>query len=202
MSNIENTKDKWIKIINTAGKDGRIDPIIMFLNSEVGSRFFTSPSSHKTGYFGLAYNGGLAEYSLKILSTMVKINESLLGEDKFNLWPLVKVALFHNMGKIGNEFAPNYLPQDSDWHKKLGMMYKFDDNRPYMGFMNESLYLAQSNGVDLSYDEYQAILCSDINGEPSKACRGRETRLTILLRMAVEWVMCNIHEEHRNMGKK
>ena len=57
-------------------------------------------------------------------------------------------SLFHDLGKCvhkmeNGDLVEYYLPQDSDWHKKQGMVYKYNDAIPYMTIPDRSLWMLQ-----------------------------------------------------------
>ena len=130
----------------------------------IGPEMSTCPASGKTWYHG-AYPGGYLVHVLKVVRAAVKVKklyESMGGNIDFSDEELVFSALFHDLGKVGDGKEPNYIPQESEWHRKnQGSMYK---NNPEIDFMlvpQRSLYVLQKFGITLSQKEYLGILLHD-----------------------------------------
>ena len=73
---------------------------------------------------------------------------------------VVKVALLHDLGKVGDLKYDHFIPQDSDWHReKLGAHYKFNDEKDLqkMAVAHRTLYLLQHFGIQISQNEWLAI---------------------------------------------
>jgi hypothetical protein len=99
--------------------------------------------------------GGLLEFSLATASVAKSLGATF-GHTK----SLVKVALLHELGKVGGlvDESELYLIQDSDWHReKLGHVYKYNDNCPKMNIAHRSLWLLSHFQFDLSREEWAAI---------------------------------------------
>ena len=77
-----------------------------------------------------------------------------------NTKSLVKVALLHELGKIGGLSIDEdlYLIQESEWHReKLGQVYKYNDKCSKMNTAHRTLWLLSHFGVELSREEWVAI---------------------------------------------
>ena len=92
---------------------------------------------------------------------------------------IVKVALLHDVGKVGDLEYDWLTIQDSDWHReKQGAHYKFfeADDLQRMSISHRTLYLLQHFGIKLARDEWLAIQLAGgfhfeenrwyVNGEP------------------------------------
>lgn len=123
-----------------------------------GERIVVCPASHKADQ-KYSEPGGLMKQSIDIAIAMKKISEAVgLTVEPTSI---LRVALAHDLGKIGPEDADYFLPQDSDWHReKLGAVYKFNDQVPRMPITHVSLYLLASSGIPLTLDENRAISTS------------------------------------------
>jgi hypothetical protein len=123
-----------------------------------GERIVVCPAAHKVDQ-KYCEPGGLMKQSVDIAIAMKKIAESL----SLDVEPasLLRVALGHDLGKIGSKDSDYYLTQDSDWHReKLGAHYKFNEATPRMPITHMSLHLLSSSGITLSLDETRAITTS------------------------------------------
>ena len=123
-----------------------------------GERIVVCPASHKKDQ-NYCEPGGLMRQSIDIAITMKKISESL----DLDIEPssILRVALAHDIGKVGSSDTEYFLPQDSDWHReKLGAFYKFNDQMPRMPVTHISLHLLSSHGIALTLDETRSITTS------------------------------------------
>lgn len=130
----------------------------------IGEDYVTAPASSKLWYHG-CYPGGYIEHVNTVVSLALKIMKmysKMGGAIDFSVEELVFSALFHDLGKIGNGEKPNYLPQESDWHKKNRQEYY--TNNPELDFMlvpDRSLFVLQKFGIQVTQQEYLAIKLHD-----------------------------------------
>ena len=72
------------------------------------------------------------------------------------------VALFHDLGKMGQQEGEYYQPNASQWHiDKLGQVYKFNTDIPAMKIPERALFLLQQIGCKVSQNEYIGIKIHD-----------------------------------------
>lgn len=97
--------------------------------------------------------GALIDFSLKVASAAKSLGSNF-GETK----SLVKVALLHELGRMGDLTEDLYQIQDSDWHRdKLGQTYKYNEACAKMNIAHRTLWILSHLGVDLSREEWVAI---------------------------------------------
>jgi len=128
-------------------------PAAKRLTENLGQRLSISPRGLTEDTGGTP--GGLIDFSLKVAATAKTLSSSF-GETK----SLVKVALLHELGRVGGleDESDLYLIQDSDWHReKLGQIYKYNENCPKMNIAHRTLWLLSHLGVDLTREEWLAI---------------------------------------------
>ena len=90
-------------------------------------------------------------------SYAVKINNTLSEDEKVDQTSLLKVCLLHGIGK-----AKLYKPCTSEWHRKnQGKMYEFNDDLVSMRVGERSAYYILSHGIELTEEEYSAIIFFD-----------------------------------------
>lgn len=148
---------------NLCSKTGdRADKIVAMVDS-LGEELALCPASGRTDYHN-AFPGGLVEHSIRVLNNANKLVKTYGWQVRKD--SLIIGALFHDLGKvgqkIGDEFQPYYVTQESDWHRtKLGEMYKHNEKLPYMTVPQRGVFLLQSYGVELERDEYLAIILND-----------------------------------------
>lgn len=131
----------------------------------LGEQLAICPASGRKEYHR-ATPGGLVEHSLRVLSNAVKLTKEFGWSGSYSKESLILTALFHDIGKIGlpteKGLIDYYINQDSEWHReKLGEMYKHNEKIPYMTVPQRSVFIMQHFGIQLSYDEYLAILLND-----------------------------------------
>ena len=160
---IEQNYNQFVTIIDKCISSPRKEKIMEMLE-HVGEEMATAPASGKNWYHG-AYPGGYIVHVLKVVTAAMKVRklfESLGGTIDFTDEELIFSALFHDLGKIGDGENPNYIPQDSDWHRKnQGSMYKNNPDIDFMLIPDRSLYVLQKYGITLTQKEYLAILNHD-----------------------------------------
>ena len=153
---VEKMESLWAKYekILSRFSDENINNLI----ETFGERILMCPHSTNQRDFG-SYPGGVVEHSLEVASTMKKINESLnLG---VSMSSILKVALLHEIGKVGDEDQSLFVTQDSSWHREnLGQNYKYNEKLSKMSVSHRTLYLLQKFNVDLTKDEWVAIQIS------------------------------------------
>jgi hypothetical protein len=75
---------------------------------------------------------------------------------------LVFAALNHDLGKLGLDGKPRYIPNDSEWHvKNQGANYKPNAELPFLPVQDNSLFILQNEGIQLTVNEYIAIKIHD-----------------------------------------
>lgn len=146
---VKNTK----KYFETANKFGFMtEDLMKFL----GESFIKAPASSLTSYHS-AFEGGLILHLLKTTKYAIGINNSLPEEERVPEASLIKVCLLHQIGK-----AHLYKPCLSEWHKKnQGKMYEFNEDLVSMRVGERSVHYAMSHGVQLTEQEFSAIIFFD-----------------------------------------
>jgi hypothetical protein len=105
------------------------------------------------------YPGGLVDFSFQVAI----IGKKLANQFNVNPKSIVKVALLHELGKVGglSEDEELYLEQESDWHReKLGQYYKYNPNCPKMNIGHRTLWMLNELGIKLTRDEFVSVLTS------------------------------------------
>lgn len=160
---LQKNYNAFITCIKSTLSPERQEKVLAMLD-ELGEEMVTAPASGKNWYHG-AYPGGYLVHVMKVVKAAIKAKglfENLGGEIDFTDEELIFSALFHDLGKIGDAGKPNYLPQDSDWHRKnQGSMYKQNPELDFMLIPDRSLYLLQKYGITVTQKEYLAIMLHD-----------------------------------------
>jgi len=178
--------EKFSRLLTSStGETG--DALALMLD-EIGERIVLTPGSI-TESDPWTHPGGLIEYSMSVTHQMRVISKALNLEIPAE--SILRVGLLHNLGMVGGPTPDSdYLvPQDSDWHRKQGRLYRYNENLPKMPVAHRTLLLLQYWGVRLNYDEWVAIATA--NGpskEENKFYLGSEPQLSVLLFQSRQWI--------------
>lgn len=160
---IQTNYDAFVQCIKATLSPERQEKVLAMLE-DLGENIALAPASGKNWYHG-AYAGGYLVHVLNVVKAalkMKKLFESLGGNIDFTDEELVFSALFHDLGKVGDVDRPNYLVQDSDWHRKnQGSMFKNNPELEFMLIPDRSLYMLQKYGIKVTHKEYLAIMLHD-----------------------------------------
>jgi hypothetical protein len=158
----ESIVDNYNKFIKLIEADSRRSELLSMYEA-LGDALLSAPASSRS-YYHNCYPGGYLEYVLRVVDTSLKLAgtyKELGGGIDFTKQELIFVALHHAVGKLGTVEGPNYIPQDSDWHRKRGELYKLNDNIQYFKIADRTLMLLQKYGISLTEKEWLAIKLSD-----------------------------------------
>jgi putative nucleotidyltransferase with HDIG domain len=149
----------------------------------MGERITMCPASTRLDQYG-AHPGGLVKHSLEVASTMRAMNSGL--DLDIDVSSIIKVALLHDIGKLGDLNEMLFLNQDSDWHKdKLGQMYKYNEKIQKMSVSHRGLFLLQLFDVSLTMSEWLAIqLAQGSHFEENRYYVGSAPGIALLLQQA------------------
>ena len=160
----------------------RAESISNFLDRH-GERIANCPS-HNLTKRNTSAPGGLVEHSLNTFKIARKLVEATGVE--VNPESLAIVCLLHEIGKIGDEDKDYFVAQDSSWHRERGQVYTYNPDLPKMTHPHRTLYMLQSNGINLSMDEWIAILTQHgTASEENRFYAGCENNLAVILQSAI-----------------
>lgn len=143
----------------------------------MGDAIYTSPASSSLNMIG-CYPGGLLNHIIKGCRYSLKLNEILPDELKQPVATIVKVAFLCQIGKVFMFKLPDRPAQG-------GKVYDFNDDivRSHIG--ERSVYYALKYGVQLTEDEYQAIINID-KDDDDKMARYFSSPLTHIIKNGFE----------------
>ena len=156
--------------------------------------WLTAPASTR---FHLNIEKGLLLHSVHVTYTALEI-KNLLAKDITDE-SVVIAALFHDLGKVGYQGKPYYLPNDNKWEiQNRGITYKINPEVLTMNLAVRSLYL-MSNRVQLTDEEAQAIVAHDgiypvMGGVNNLDYHHKECRLQMILHFADKWTAAVIED--------
>jgi len=179
--------EKFCKLSQSSGSD-RAQQVKEMVDT-LGERILMCPGSLNEGQ-PWSRPGGLIEQSIGVTMKMRSIAKAL--EIEVPTESLIIVGLFHNIGMVGGPLSgEDYLvEQDSDWHRKQGRLYRYNEHLPKMPIAHRSLHVLQHFGVRLSMDEWVAIATSTGPArEENRFYIGSEPDLSVLLTQSRQWIL-------------
>jgi len=178
---IENLWSTYQKLAGRINREG-----ISLMLEELGERIVMCSASTDEQGKGCG-PGGLIEVTLAVTSKMRTLAKAL--ELDISPESIVIVGLFHGIGSVGDRKNHYLVEQDSDWHRKKGIHYKYNEKLPKSPVSHRSLQLLQEFGVKLTSEEWAAImLSSGLHREENRFYLGSEPKLAILVTQARQWV--------------
>lgn len=142
--------------------------------------FYSAPCSSQ---FHLCYPGGLAEHSLNVYNTMLKLNEAL--GSNIPKETMIVAGLLHDLGKMGQFNKPNYVDNILKSGKRSDSK-PYETNKDLLGIPHEiaSIQIALQF-IKLTEDEVFAIINHNGLYTPTgNAVKGKETKLYLILHTA------------------
>jgi hypothetical protein len=124
-----------------------------------------APASSKAAFHN-SFAGGYVDHVNRVVQCAIDMHNiwKLSGArtETYTMEELVFSALNHDLGKLGLDGKPRYIPNDSEWHvKNQGANYKPNGELPFLPVQDNSLFILQSAGIQLSVNEYIAIKIHD-----------------------------------------
>lgn len=124
-----------------------------------------APASSKASFHN-SFAGGYVDHINRVVTAALAISKVWMefgaDTDTFTKEELVFTAINHDLGKLGMDGKPRYIPNDSEWHvKNQGANYKPNAELPFLPVQDNSLFILQSAGIQLSVNEYIAIKIHD-----------------------------------------
>lgn len=124
-----------------------------------------APASSKASFHN-SFPGGYIDHVIRVTELALSIAKvwKVYGAktETFTEEELAFSAINHDLGKLGLFGKARYLPNDSEWHvKNQGANYKPNGELPFLPVQDNSLFILQSAGIELSVNEYIAIKIHD-----------------------------------------
>ena len=162
----DTTVQNWeslIKIIETYISSPRKEKVIN-MYEQLAEKIMTAPASAHLDRHN-CFPGGYLDHILRVIDISSGLYEfwkkAHADISTFTFEELIFSALNHDLGKIGSRDADYYIPNDSQWHKDRGQIYKMNPNIQFMKVPDRSLFLLQQFGIEYSENEYLAIKLHD-----------------------------------------
>ena len=160
---IQGKLDQFYEYINKYISQDRAKKLIDFYKN-IEETLATAPASSKLSHHN-CFPGGYLDHVLRVVEMGLVVDRVW---DKFNqikdytLEELVFSCINHDLGKLGTNDQPFYIPNDSDWHiKNQGAYYKINNKLVHMRIADRSLYYLQEAAITVSETEFLAIKLHD-----------------------------------------
>ena len=160
---IQKNWDKHLKIVDTFITGERKEQL-KALYTSLMEEMIMAPASGKPSFHN-AFPGGYIDHVNRVVHCALKTKalwEEMGSQIDFTDEELVFAALNHDLGKIGFEGQPNYLPQTDQWRKeKLQELYTNNKELSFMLIQDRSMFILQQHGIKMTEKEYLAVKLHD-----------------------------------------
>ena len=137
---------------------------LLALYQEQEENLALSPASSRASYHN-SFPGGYVDHVNRVVECALKVTalwEEMGGTINFTEEELVFSAINHDLGKLGRDGKPAYIPNDSEWHiKNQGANYKPNVELPFIPIQDSSLFILQSAGIELTFNEWVSVKTHD-----------------------------------------
>ena len=159
---IENL-DKFYSLIKKYISSERSDVLIDYYKS-VEDVLSMAPASTRIDNHN-CFAGGYVDHVVRVTEAALvfeKVWDKFGQKKNYTTEELVFSAINHDLGKVGTNQNPVYIPNDSQWHiEKQGIYYKYNPDVTYMRIADRSLYMLHKAGIQVTENEYLAIKLHD-----------------------------------------
>ena len=149
--------------IETYISEPRTTKLLALYQSQEDNLAF-APASSRSSYHN-AFPGGYVDHVNRVVEAALKVTklwDNMGATINFTTEELVFSAINHDLGKLGRDGQPAYLPNDSEWHvKNQGAIYKPNTELPFIPIQDSSLFILQQAGIELTFNEWTAIKTHD-----------------------------------------
>jgi hypothetical protein len=124
----------------------------------------TSPASTKISHHN-AFAGGYLDHVIRVTEAALVFEKvwDKFGQSKnYTTEELAFAALNHDLGKLGTNDEPVYIPNQSQWHREnQGLMFNYNPSITHMRIAERSLFVLQKYSIQVSENEFLAIRLHD-----------------------------------------
>lgn len=160
---IQANLEKFYAIIEKYISEPRATKLLALYQSQEDLLAF-APASSKASFHN-SFTGGYVDHVNRVVEAALKVAglwEEMGGSIDFTHEELVFSAINHDLGKLGIGGVPRYIPNDSEWHiKNQGANYKPNVELQFMPVQDNSLFILQKEGIQLTMNEFIAIKIHD-----------------------------------------
>jgi hypothetical protein len=131
---------------------------------DIEETLVTSPASTKISHHN-AFAGGYLDHVIRVTEAALVFEKvwDKFGQSKnYTTEELAFAALNHDLGKLGTNDEPVYVPNQSQWHREnQGLMFNYNPAITHMRIAERSLFVLQKYGIQVSENEFLAIRLHD-----------------------------------------
>lgn len=187
MKRYERLKTKML----TGPRREQIEKLFDYMENEL--YYLTAPASSRKEHHN-AWEFGLMQHSVHVAENILRVYNAYKNvcPEEYSDETLILIALCHDLGKAGRPGKPVYLKNEPTPKQKAAgygpsRPYMFIPMDPYITVPQEAVRVV-SKFVDLSLEEYQAILIHDTQYvEENRPYAALECPLALLLTYADNW---------------
>lgn len=160
---IQENLQKFYELIEKYISSPRKEALIEFYKG-IEITLATSPASSRLSNHN-CFAGGYVDHVIRVTEGALildKVWDRFQQKKDYTLEELVFCAINHDLGKLGTDDQPFYLPNDETWQiEKQGTMYKYNKSMVHMRIADRSLFALQSAGISVNETEYLTIKLHD-----------------------------------------
>jgi hypothetical protein len=160
---IQANLEQFYSNIETYISEPRTTKLLALYQSQEDNLTF-APASSRSSYHN-AFPGGYVDHVNRVVEAALKVTklwDNMGATINFTTEELVFSAINHDLGKLGRDGQPAYLPNDSEWHvKNQGAIYKPNTELPFIPIQDSSLFILQQAGIELTFNEWVAVKTHD-----------------------------------------
>jgi hypothetical protein len=164
-SQVNENYEYFLEFLKEKFSGDRLEKLLeMYKEENLGMQLATAPASGKVHYH-YAHTGGYIQHIMNVEKGSrgaAKLFETLGGTIDFTEEERIFAALHHDLGKLGDETGPYYVPQTEAWSiQKKGEVFKHNPSTQFWNVTDRALYNLQRYGVICTWKETLAIKLSD-----------------------------------------
>ena len=137
---------------------------LLEMYKDIEETLATSPASTKISHHN-AFAGGYLDHVIRVTEAALVFEKvwDKFGQNKnYTTEELAFSALNHDLGKLGTNDEPVYIPNQSQWHREnQGLMFNYNPAITHMRIAERSLFVLQKYGIQVSENEFLAIRLHD-----------------------------------------
>jgi len=154
---------KFYSLIDKYISGDRKDKLLE-MYKDIEETLATSPASTKISHHN-AFAGGYLDHVIRVTEAALVFEKvwDKFGQNKnYTTEELAFSALNHDLGKLGTNDEPVYIPNQSQWHREnQGLMFNYNPAITHMRIAERSLFVLQKYGIQVSENEFLAIRLHD-----------------------------------------
>lgn len=160
---IQSNLSRFYELINKYVSGDRKDKLIQFYKS-IEVTLATAPASSRLSAHN-CFIGGYVDHVVRVTEAALvfdKVWDRFNQTKDYTVEELVFCAINHDLGKLGTNDQPFYIPNDQQWQiEKQGVYFKYNPEIPHMRIADRSLFCLQRAGISVNEREFLAIKLHD-----------------------------------------